>query len=182
MNKTVKIAIVAVLVVAVVVVIAMKQRENRSSAAGQSDQSTVADSGAGRTDSNDSNASKKTVAVADKAVVADTSGEPKQQSDKADSKLPVLLDLGAGKCLQCKMMEPVLNELKKEYAGELTVKYIDIHKNSEAIKKYRVRVIPTQIFFDAAGKELFRHEGFFPKGDIVEKWKQLGVALDTKGK
>jgi thioredoxin 1 len=38
-------------------------------------------------------------------------------------------------------------------------------------------VIPTQIFYDAAGRELFRHEGFFGKDDILAKWKELGVSL-----
>ncbi|MCF7674859.1 MAG: thioredoxin family protein [Akkermansiaceae bacterium] len=95
----------------------------------------------------------------------------------ADAKLPKLLDLGAGKCIPCKMMVPILEELKKEYAGKMTVEFIDVWQNEDAGKEYGVEMIPTQIFFDAEGKELFRHTGFFGKEDILAKWKELGVDL-----
>jgi thioredoxin 1 len=91
--------------------------------------------------------------------------------------LPKLLDLGAGKCIPCKMMFPVLDELKKEYPGKLEVEFIDVWKNPDAGKQYKIEVIPTQIFLDATGKELFRHIGFFAKDDILAKWKELGVDL-----
>ncbi len=94
--------------------------------------------------------------------------------------LPKLVDLGAGKCIPCKMMFPVLDELKKEYAGKLEVQFIDVWVNPDAGKQYGVEVIPTQIFYDATGKELFRHIGFFAKGDILAKWKELGVDLVKK--
>lgn len=91
--------------------------------------------------------------------------------------LPKLLDLGAGKCVPCKLMAPILEELKKEYAGRMTVEFIDVWENSEAAKKYGIEAIPTQIFYDAAGKELFRHVGFLGREDILGKWSELGVAL-----
>ncbi len=103
------------------------------------------------------------------------------QDDVHAKALPFLLDLGAGKCIPCKMMAPILEELKKEYAGSLKVEVIDVEENPDIAEKYQVRIIPTQIFFDAAGKELFRHEGFYSKEDILEKWKELGVQL-TKAK
>jgi len=93
------------------------------------------------------------------------------------AKLPKLLDLGADKCIPCKMMAPILKELKKEYAGRMNVEFIDVWKNKDAGKSYNIEVIPTQIFFDADGKELFRHVGFFGKEDILGKWKELGVDL-----
>lgn len=95
----------------------------------------------------------------------------------ATAKLPKLLDLGATKCIPCKMMAPILEELKKEYAGKMKVEFIDVWQNEDAGKKYGVEMIPTQIFYDANGKELFRHTGFFGKEDILAKWKELGVAL-----
>ncbi len=91
--------------------------------------------------------------------------------------LPRLLDLGAGKCIPCKMMVPVLDGLKKDYAGKLEVEFIDVWQNPDAAKQYAIEVIPTQIFYDAQGKELFRHIGFFAKDDILAKWKELGVDL-----
>lgn len=92
--------------------------------------------------------------------------------------LPQLVDLGAGKCIPCKMMAPILEELKKEYAGIFNVEFIDVWKNPDAGKKYSIRIIPTQIFFDVAGKELFRHEGFFSREDILAKWKELNVDIE----
>lgn len=99
-----------------------------------------------------------------------------ESSDSA-VKLPKLLDLGATKCIPCKMMAPILEELKKEYAGKLKVEFIDVWENENAGKEYGVEMIPTQIFYDAAGKELFRHTGFFGKEDILAKWKELKVDL-----
>lgn len=90
------------------------------------------------------------------------------------AKLPKLVDLGAGKCIPCKMMAPILEELKKEYEGVFDVMFIDVWENPDAGKKYGIEMIPTQIFYDAEGKELFRHEGFFPKADILLKWKEFG--------
>ena len=98
-------------------------------------------------------------------------------SSDAAAKLPKLLDLGATKCIPCKLMAPILEELKKEYAGKLKVEFIDVWENENASKEYGVEMIPTQIFYDAAGKELFRHTGFFGKEDILAKWKELGVTL-----
>ena len=91
--------------------------------------------------------------------------------------LPRLVDLGADKCIPCKMMAPILDELKTAYAGQFEVEFLDVWKNPDAGKSYGIRSIPTQIFIDAGGKELFRHEGFFPKEDILAKWKELGVEL-----
>ncbi|HPC96388.1 MAG TPA: organomercurial lyase [Sedimentisphaerales bacterium] len=97
------------------------------------------------------------------------------------SSLPRLVDLGAGKCIPCKMMAPILEELKEEYAGRMEVVFIDVWENPDAAKPYGIQVIPTQIFYDAAGKEVFRHEGFFSKEDILAKWKELGVDLSASG-
>ncbi|MFO7534239.1 MAG: thioredoxin family protein [Kiritimatiellia bacterium] len=89
--------------------------------------------------------------------------------------LPRLVDLGATKCIPCKLMAPILEDLKKTYAGKLDITFIDVWENPEEGKKYGVNMIPTQIFFGADGKELFRHEGFYGKEDILGKWKELGV-------
>ncbi|MCX6934951.1 MAG: thioredoxin family protein [Verrucomicrobia bacterium] len=95
-------------------------------------------------------------------------------------KLPRLVDLGAAKCIPCKMMAPILESLKTEYAGRMDVEFIDVWKTPEAGKAYGVRIIPTQIFFGADGKELFRHEGFFGREEILAKWKELGEVLAPK--
>jgi thioredoxin 1 len=92
-------------------------------------------------------------------------------------KLPRLVDLGAGKSIPCKLMAPILEELKKTYAGKLDVQFIDVWVNPDEGPKYGIKIIPTQIFYDAAGQELFRHEGFFAREDILAKWQEFGVDL-----
>jgi thioredoxin 1 len=111
--------------------------------------------------------------AAETSKAAPTNAPPK-------TSLPRLVDLGADKCIPCKMMAPVLKELKTEYAERMEVEFIDVWKNPKAGKAYQIHLIPTQIFFDAAGKELFRHEGFFSKADILAKWKELGVEFKAK--
>lgn len=102
---------------------------------------------------------------------------PKPPVKSATKQLPKLIDLGATKCIPCKMMVPVLDELKKDYKGQLEVQFIDVWKDQSAAKKYKVQSIPTQIFFDANGKEIYRHAGFISKDDIVKAFKDHGVKL-----
>ncbi len=96
--------------------------------------------------------------------------------------LPRLVDLGAGKCIPCKKLAPILEELQKEYAGRMEVEFIDVWKDPDAGKAYGIEMIPTQIFYDASGKELDRHTGFMGKEDILAKWKELGVELKSEGR
>jgi thioredoxin len=91
--------------------------------------------------------------------------------------LPRLVDLGADKCIPCKMMAPVLEELRDEYADQLSVEFYDVWKNPDYGEQYNVRVIPTQIFYDADGDELWRHQGFLSKEAILAKWKEFGLDL-----
>ena len=110
---------------------------------------------------------------ADSNQTSNAAAEPAPQKQA----LPQLVDLGADKCIPCKMMAPLLEELRREYKGRLEVTFIDVWKNPGAGRQYGIRVIPTQIFFDASGRELYRHEGFFSKKDILAKWRELGISL-----
>lgn len=122
-------------------------------------------------------ASKTTSATAPAAAA-----KPKSNSTpKVTKKLPRLVDLGASKCVPCKMMAPILEELKAEYKGRLIVEFIDVWENSGAGDKYGINSIPTQIFFDETGKEFSRHVGFMPREDILATFKEHGINLE-KGK
>lgn len=103
--------------------------------------------------------------------------EPNQQKLQSPDGLPRFVDLGADKCIPCKAMAPILEELKQEYAGKMDVQFIDIWKNPDAGTEYGIQIIPTQIFYDASGKELFRHTGFIGKEAILAKWNELGVNI-----
>ena len=94
---------------------------------------------------------------------------------EARAALPRLVDLGASKCIPCKMMKPILTKLTKDYAGRMEVVFIDVWERRDAGERYGIRLIPTQIFYDAAGTERARHEGFMSEKDILAKWKELGI-------
>ena len=112
-----------------------------------------------------------------KAPESNNSAPGASAQEGSHAAVPRLVDLGAGKCIPCEKMAPILEELKKEYAGRMDVEFIDVWKNPDAGKAYGVEMIPTQIFYGASGTELFRHTGFFGKEDILGKWKELGVEL-----
>lgn len=153
MNTSAKIAIVAVVAALIAVVFALKQHDE-----------TASPDGGGE-------------GVASPSVPAAATEPREAQSPQPTDALPRLVDVGADKCIPCKMMAPILEELKKEHAGRLRVDFIDVWKNPSAGKTYGIKLIPTQIFYDASGQELFRHEGFFSKEDILAKWKEFGVDL-----
>jgi len=87
------------------------------------------------------------------------------------------IELGSVNCVPCKMMQPIMKEIEKEYPTQVKVVFHDVWTQKGKIdgQKYKIRVIPTQVFLDSLGKEYFRHEGFFPKEDLVKILKQKGV-------
>ena len=89
--------------------------------------------------------------------------------------LPKLLDFGAGKCIPCKKMAPILQELAEEYKGRVIIKVIEVYDERELTQINRIRLIPTQIFFDAKNQEVFRHEGFMDKERIKKVFEKMGV-------
>jgi thioredoxin 1 len=88
-----------------------------------------------------------------------------------------MVDIGAKECIPCKMMAPIMEELEKEYhdSGRAAIIFIDVWKNKDQGRKFGIRSIPTQIFYDKEGNEVYRHEGFMDKKDIVSKLEKLGV-------
>ncbi|MBI9089402.1 MAG: thioredoxin family protein [Desulfobacterium sp.] len=93
-----------------------------------------------------------------------------------------MVDLGAKKCVPCKMMAPILVKLEKAYEGKAAVVFIDVWENREQGQKFKIRAIPTQIFFDEQGKEVFRHVGYFDEKSIVEQMTKMGVAAPNLNK
>jgi len=90
--------------------------------------------------------------------------------------LPRMLELGSVGCRPCDMMAPIIEELRKEYDGRLSVEFYDVRKDPTPARQYSIRVIPTQIFLDAKGDEFFRHEGYLPKDEILTVLDQMGVS------
>jgi len=87
-----------------------------------------------------------------------------------------MIDLGAKKCIPCKMMAPILVKLEKAYKGKADIVFIDIWENKQPAQRFKIRAIPTQIFFNVQGKEVYRHVGFLDEKSIVEQLIKMGVA------
>ncbi|MBL0225154.1 MAG: thioredoxin family protein [Geobacteraceae bacterium] len=88
---------------------------------------------------------------------------------------PTVIDLGARSCIPCKKMAPILESLSSEYRSKAGVLFIDVHEDQDAAKRFRVQMIPTQIFFDAKGREVSRHMGFMDKEALLKGLKSAGL-------
>ncbi len=89
--------------------------------------------------------------------------------------LITFIELGADKCIPCKAMQPIMKEIAAEYKGQVQVVFYDVWKNPEPGRKYGIQLIPTQVFVDKSGKEIYRHTGLFAKEDLVKFLKKQGV-------
>jgi thioredoxin 1 len=89
--------------------------------------------------------------------------------------LPKLVDLGSKSCIPCKKMAPILDSLREEYKGRAEIVFIDTREDRKAASEYKIAFIPTQVFIDTTGKEIFRHVGFFPADSITLQLKAMGV-------
>ena len=116
-----------------------------------------------------------------KEVKRDSGESSPAATSASTTALPRLLDLGSDGCIPCKLMAPILEKLREEYDGRMVVDFIDVRKHREIGIEYRLKVIPTQIFFAADGSELSRHEGFMSREDILAKWDELGVDVELGG-
>ncbi len=86
-----------------------------------------------------------------------------------------MVDLGAKKCVPCKMMAPIMEKVEKDYQGRALIHFYDVWENREPAMKFGIKAIPTQIFFDKDTKEVYRHEGFMSEEDIVKQLTKMGV-------
>jgi len=89
---------------------------------------------------------------------------------------PVLVDFGANSCIPCRQLRPILKEINKEYSEKASVLVIDVYKYQDLARQYKIQLIPTLVFFDSKGKEVFRHVGVLDKEKILAKLKEIGMA------
>ena len=163
-----RVTILTAVTVALVGAFLLRERERAEDASVESSREVAAATRSPKVDASGSAAPESSGGPG----AAGTAGTP-----AAPAALPRLLDLGSDKCVPCKMMAPMLKELQKTHATVFRTEFIDVRENRDEATKYGIRVIPTQIFFDAEGNELFRHEGYFSREAILEKWTELGIAV-----
>jgi thioredoxin 1 len=94
-----------------------------------------------------------------------------------ESCLVTFVELGSVRCIPCKLMQPIMKDIEKDYAGQVQVVFHDVWtpEGEPFAARFKIRVIPTQVFLDKDGREYFRHEGFFPKDELVKVLEQKGV-------
>lgn len=121
-------------------------------------------------------------------LIALTTCSRDADKNKADTKTTAIsssrkkvtfVELGSVKCIPCKMMQPIMKDIEKEYGGDVDVVFHDVWtpEGEPYAKKFGIRIIPTQVFLDSEGKEFFRHEGYYPKNEIVGVLKTKGIGL-----
>ncbi|MDF1592062.1 MAG: thioredoxin family protein [Desulfobacterales bacterium] len=89
--------------------------------------------------------------------------------------MATMIDLGADSCVPCKLMAPILKKLEKEFSGRVAIIFIDVWKHKDQARRFGIRAIPTQIFFDKDGKEVYRNLGFMSEKAIVAQLKKMGI-------
>jgi len=85
------------------------------------------------------------------------------------------IELGADRCIPCKAMQPIMREIAREYKGTIQVVFYDVWKTPKLAKDYGIQLIPTQVFIDKTGQEIFRHVGFFAKDEIIKMLTEKGI-------
>lgn len=100
---------------------------------------------------------------------------PRAEVEAATAKgTPVFLDAGSDHCIPCKQMVPVIDALKKKYAGKVAVVFVDVENEMSYVSRLGVTMIPTQIMYDRSGKEVGRHVGAMTQ-DEAEKFISKGI-------
>jgi thioredoxin 1 len=101
----------------------------------------------------------------------------KASDEKGGAPIVTFVEIGSVRCSPCKRMQPIMKEIEEECAGKVKVVFYDVWtpEGKPYGQKYGIRVIPTQVFLDKDGKEYYRHEGYFPKEELIKVLKMKGV-------
>ena len=89
-----------------------------------------------------------------------------------NSDIPVLIDFSAHWCQPCKMMPPILKEVKKQLGDKIRILKIDVDKNPSIAQKHQIQSVPTMMVFKN-GNIVFRQSGVMQAGQIVQMLKQF---------
>jgi len=89
------------------------------------------------------------------------------------------IELGSVNCIPCKAMQPVMKAVEEKYGEQVKVIFYDVwtKEQKKFAEKYKIKLIPTQVFLDENGKEFHRHEGFYPEAEIDKVLQSKGVKV-----
>ena len=86
---------------------------------------------------------------------------------------PAVLEFSREACPICKRMEQVLARIQETYGAQVAVRILYVEKEERLYRHHRIVIIPTQVFLDVSGQEVFRHEGEISQEGLVQKLKEL---------
>jgi thioredoxin 1 len=111
--------------------------------------------------------------------IAILNSQTKEKSNNTSKPVVTFIELGSFNCIPCRQMQPVMKSIERKYGRQVKVIFYDVWKpeQKDYAKKYRIQLIPTQVFLDANGKEFFRHEGFYPEKEIDKLFQSKGIKL-----
>ena len=114
--------------------------------------------------------------ISNKSVAVAAENKSASTGNKIEHKV-TFVELGSVNCIPCKMMKPVMEKVEQQYKGQVKVVFHDVWTEQGRAEgaRFRIRVIPTQVFLDKKGDEYYRHEGFFPFEEVDKILKQKGV-------
>jgi len=121
------------------------------------------------------------LAFASQNVLAQSTAQAKSSGKTLTPKAPLVtfVELGSVNCIPCRQMQPVMKAIENKYGAQVKVVFYDVWKPEQRkyAEQYGIRLIPTQVFLDAAGKEFFRHEGFYPEAEIDKLLQKQGLKI-----
>lgn len=86
---------------------------------------------------------------------------------------PAIIEFARPSCPVCKTMEKILLEVKARSRGHWELHFAYIEPEEYLFKKFGVTIVPTQVFLDASGREVYRHEGLMSKEELIKKLQEL---------
>jgi thioredoxin 1 len=113
--------------------------------------------------------------LTDRAFGGSSQAAPTASKPLAPGQKVTFLELGSVGCRPCEAMKPVMQGVRDKYGKQVEVTFHDVKKDPSIARKWRVVLIPTQIFLDPEGQEVFRHEGFFGLDEVEKVLQRMGV-------
>lgn len=86
---------------------------------------------------------------------------------------PAIYEFARPSCPVCKSVEAILLEVKAQYRDQVDIRIFSMETDAHLFRRFSVTIVPTQVFLDASGREVFRNEGAFSREALMEKLREL---------
>ncbi len=134
----------------------------------------------GKQQQNDSQVNTNSVQAAQHDSVKAKSESNLQKPDaqrNTGGAIVTFIELGSVNCIPCKKMQPIMKSIEQKYGEQVKVIFYDVNKEPDRAGEYKIQLIPTQVFLDKNGKEIHRHEGYYPEKEIDKLLQSHGLKV-----